>query len=426
MQDVQQLLDDLMHRQAQHQQQAGLIAGPAAVPAVSTNAPTGAPKDEEDVSRAATAVRLDAASAAQRTLQQAQPVQQAQQQTVVQVVPSHSPHPSHTPATSDAQPRAFSSSMQAWVRQTVVTAAPHAASRPPSVAPAMIAARATMPNGQATAAAAKLAGGPPVSVPLLSSAIAAMLAGSVPPGQQPDSLAHGGSSSAHSSAHALKQGQAPPPAAAAAAANPNQELSEHVAWLQQQLATQAHEQQRQLSYVQSMHQWAGQIATSLRALQRQSRAAAATASSAQEEAAAAKASLVQLATLQDNSMQQVCQLSLEVAELKEQLQLVLSETGGGSGGGGAANSGRTSGGGSASKRRLAPEPASTTPPQQHDPELQPSSPKRLKPQPRLATVNSTAGDAAFAAAASLELTLAALPGAEQLAAVASFAQRQVA
>jgi hypothetical protein len=82
-------------------------------------------------------------------------------------------------------------------------------------------------------------------------------------------------------------------------------LAEQLSWLQRQLAAQAHEQHRQLAYVQAMHGWAGQIAASLRALQRQGRAAAAAAGAAQEESAAAKATLVQLAGLQDSSMQQV-------------------------------------------------------------------------------------------------------------------------
>jgi hypothetical protein len=162
-------------------------------------------------------------------------------------------------------------------------------------------------------------------------------------------------------------------------------LSEQVGRLQQQALAQAQEQQRQLSYVQSMHQWAGRIASSMRQLQQQNRSAAAAASVAQEEAAGAKASLVQLAALHDSSMQQVCQLSLEVSELKEQMQLVLMEAGG-------------SGGGKQPRRRAAAAPAGQ---QQQEPGLQPRSPKRAKAMPRVATAGAelaTAG-AELAAAA---------------------------
>ena len=158
------------------------------------------------------------------------------------------------------------------------------------------------------------------------------------------------------------------------------------------LAVQAHEQQRQLSYVQSMHAWAAQVATSLRALQKQSRTAAGSAGAAQEEASAAKASLVQLAGLQDSNMQQVCQLSLEVADLKEQVNQLLMETGR-SGGGGRV---RKRGGAAAptaqqAAARAAAQAAAQQ--QQQEPGLQPCSPKRARTLPHVPTAPGALGGA---------------------------------
>lgn len=152
----------------------------------------------------------------------------------------------------------------------------------------------------------------------------------------------------------------------------------------------------------------------MRQLQKQSRAAATAAAGAQEEATAAKASLVQLATLQDSSMQQVCQLSLEVAELKEQMQLVLMESGRASK---PRRRGTPAAGGAAAQQQAAAaqqqqkqaqqqqaaalharlqqqQAAAAAQRQAADAGLQPPSPKRIKAMPRVPTGSTSLAGAA--------------------------------
>lgn len=144
----------------------------------------------------------------------------------------------------------------------------------------------------------------------------------------------------------------------------------------------------------------------MRQLQKQSRAAAAAAAGAQEEAAAAKASLVQLATLQDSSMQQVCQLSLEVAELKEQMQLVLMDSGRASKprrrGGAAAQQAAAAAAAQQQQQQAAAlharlqqqQQAAAAQRQAADAGLQPPSPKRMKAMPRVPTGSTSLAGAA--------------------------------
>jgi hypothetical protein len=106
----------------------------------------------------------------------------------------------------------------------------------------------------------------------MSSALAAMLAGSVPL-QNGSSGSGGGSGNGggmmqppHPHQYHHQQQQQQQHGAGCAASD---SLAEQVGRLQQQALAQAQEQQRQLSYVQSMHQWAGRIASSMRQLQQQ-------------------------------------------------------------------------------------------------------------------------------------------------------------
>ncbi|KAL4444329.1 hypothetical protein ABPG75_012066 [Micractinium tetrahymenae] len=403
MQDVQALLHDLKHRQ--EQQQAALPGCVLAVPAASATAsPTKEEGDDGTVVAAGTPTGPAAAAARADTAvgpsadagtaldcgggpggaAAAAAQQQQQPHGAAPVDPSSAQqHQQH--------PGAGALSSTAWM----------AVARAP-------------PSGP-TATSAPASGPPPVTVPLMSSAIAAMLAGSTPLPANP-----GGDAGQAASAAELQRQQsaaappAPPPLAATSSGVSIDTLAEQLSRLQQLMAAQATEQQRQLSYVQSMHHWASQVAASMRQLQKQSRAAAGTAAAAQEEAAGAKASLVQLAALQDSSMQQVCQLSLEVAELKEQMQLVLMDSGRASkprrrgtpaaaGGGTAAQQQAAAAAQQQQQQQQAAvlharlqqqQAAAAAQRQAAEAGLQPPSPKRMKVMPRVPTGSTSLAGAA--------------------------------
>ena len=374
MEDVQQLLNDLTQRQEQLQQARlpGLLAEPStsktASPAAGgdeTAATTAAKPESPPGGTATSAQPLAAAMAAADAADALQRSASAPAMPVAAGTDAHGAAPSFVSA-PDAPPTTTT-----WMSQPVTGGTlPRA---PPL--------HTSPPSGGA-------AGRPPaVSVPLLSSSIAAMLAGSLP-------LTNG--QPMHYQNHHPQQA-----AQQAGGGGDGGVPVEAMARLQQQLVAQAQEQQRQLSYVQSMHQWAGRVAGSLRQLQQHSRkAVAAAAAAAKEEAATAQASLMQLASLHDSSQQQVCQLSLEVAELKEQMHMVLME-GGGSGGG--AKRRRAAAAVVAGAQRASPQ-APRQPQPKREPAPQPPSPKRAKGPPlRVATAEELAaagmGPAAAAAAA---------------------------
>ena len=317
MQDVQQLLDDLMHRQEQTRAASGVPARLLAEPSASKTASPAAHLEEAAGGAPAGQAPTEVASAPS-SLQQAQAQPEAAAPAMHRSVSAPAlgqPGAAAAAAGTTASPR---SAPAGTAGSAVPAGAPGAASwmRLPSLATqALVPQAQPMPAAQPGGAQQAA---PPVSVPLMSSALAAMLAGGMPVPPQGTSGSGGSSGSLTAVAE---------PAAAAAQA-PDPALAEQVGRLQQQLLAQAHEQQRQLSMVQSMHQWAGRMTASLRQLQQQGRKAVAAAARAQEEAAAAKASLVQLASLHDSSQQQVCQLSLQLADLREQVQM-LQEGGGG-------------------------------------------------------------------------------------------------
>ena len=153
----------------------------------------------------------------------------------------------------------------------------------PSQQPALLPAPQAPPAGSAAPEAA------PVSVPLLSSALAAALSGCL---------------------------RIESPTSTAPAMEPAQGVVDSLC---EQVVAQQAEQQRQLAYIQSMHQWASKTSASLRHLQQRSVAAASVASAAKEAAGSTQRVLPQLAGACNAQSRQIAVLEAEVAVLKEQL-----------------------------------------------------------------------------------------------------------
>ncbi len=254
MQDVQALLHDLMHRQ--EQQQAALPGRVLAVPAASATAsPTKEEGDDAAVAAAGTptgpagAARAEVGSAADAPAPDhaggssaaAPPPHQQQHQQ---------PAPQQHPGASMALPSSAQQQHQQH-QQHLESAPSHSTAWMPSgLAPASGPAATSAPGSAP----------PPVTVPLMSSAIAAMLAGSTPLPANPGSEAgQPGPQAGLQRQQSAAAPTAPLPLAATSAGVSIDTLAEQLSRLQQLLAAQATEQQRQLSYVQSMHHWASQV-----------------------------------------------------------------------------------------------------------------------------------------------------------------------